>query len=170
MGWDPCEIRFKANMVGLWNRLLSLPADRVASNIYWDLATGGVWASEMSDILGDCGLSVNYSQRFTVDIQDVKLQLRMTYFQSWSQEIYRKPKLRPYVMFKNEFKCEKYVSFNLPKSQRSLCAQLRGGILPLNIETGRFRGLAEEERICEHCDLEVVEDENTLSTLLPALP
>ena len=49
--------------------------------------------------------------------------------------------------------------YNLPKSQRSLCAQIRCGILPLHIETGRYRGLTEEDRLCEYCELGEVEDE-----------
>ncbi len=49
--------------------------------------------------------------------------------------------------------------YNLPKSQRSLCAQIRCGILPFHIETGRYRGVAEDDRICEYCVLNEVENE-----------
>ena len=40
-----------------------------------------------------------------------------------------------------------------------MTAQFRCGILPLRIETGRFRNLPVEERICELCNLRQVEDE-----------
>ena len=58
----------------------------------------------------------------------------------------------------------------MPRRNRSLLAQLRFGILPLRIETGRFKNIKDsqtgqfrklrpEERVCEICKLNVVEDE-----------
>ncbi len=37
--------------------------------------------------------------------------------------------------------------------------QLRCGILPLHAETGRYRGVPEDEGICEYCELNEVENE-----------
>ena len=78
---------------------------------------------------------------------------------NWAEEIWSKPKLRTYREIKSDYYAENYVLFNLPKKKRSLCAQIRGGILPLNIETGRYVGLDEEDRICQTCDLSVTENE-----------
>ena len=47
----------------------------------------------------------------------------------------------------------------MSRQTRSLFDQFRHGILPLKIETGRFKNLYIEERICELCELEVVESE-----------
>ena len=49
--------------------------------------------------------------------------------------------------------------FYLKRRQRSLCAQLRTSTLPLAVEVGRFKGTPEHLRLCEFCDLQVVEDE-----------
>ena len=49
------------------------------------------------------------------------------------------------------------VTSRLSRSQRSLVAQLRAGILPLAIEVGRFKNIPEENRLCELCDLGEVE-------------
>ena len=79
------------------------------------------------------------------------------------------PKLRSYRLYKNEFKAESYVIMHLPKFERSLVAQLRAGILPLKLETGRFKNIKDEitgryrkieveERICDFCK-NGVEDE-----------
>lgn len=38
--------------------------------------------------------------------------------------------------------------YNSSKRQRSLCAQLRSDILPLNVESGQFVSLEEEKRTC----------------------
>ena len=54
------------------------------------------------------------------------------------------------------FYTEKYVKRYACKRERSLFAQLR--ILPLEIETGRYRGIAIEERLYHFCK-SLVEDE-----------
>ena len=48
---------------------------------------------------------------------------------------------------------------HIPKAQRSLCAQLRSGTLPLALETGRFNGTPEEQRLCLLCPLGEIENE-----------
>ena len=50
----------------------------------------------------------------------------------------------------------KYLSHN----KRSLFAQIRTGVLPLRVETGRFMGLPLQERQCVYCQNESVEDEH----------
>ncbi len=45
------------------------------------------------------------------------------------------------------------------RKERSTLAQIRFGILPLHIETGRFRGTALEERTCQICNSQSIEDE-----------
>ena len=77
----------------------------------------------------------------------------------WVEEMNHKPKLRTFCLIKGEFVCERYVMYNLPKSKRSLCAQVRSGILPLRIETGQYCGEMEEKSLCNYCDLEEIENE-----------
>ncbi len=48
---------------------------------------------------------------------------------------------------------------NMPKYERSLISQLRLGILPLRIETGRYANLAVDERTCLICETNSVENE-----------
>ena len=43
--------------------------------------------------------------------------------------------------------------------ERSLLAQLRIGVLPIHIETGRFRNVKPEDRVCQICDSNSIEDE-----------
>ena len=74
-------------------------------------------------------------------------------------ERYLKPKLRYYNLFKPDLSQEEYLSLNIPKYQRSLFAQFRGGVLPLLVEIGRFRKIPLEERLCKLCDMGQVEDE-----------
>jgi hypothetical protein len=76
----------------------------------------------------------------------------------FSELLLTKPKLRTYRNCKNSISCENYV-FIRNRKKRSFVAQIRLGILPLNIELGRFRGVKLEERTCEICKNNLIEDE-----------
>ena len=39
----------------------------------------------------------------------------------------------------------------LPRLQRSLVTKFKAGVLPIRLETGRYKGLGEEKRTCELC-------------------
>ena len=60
---------------------------------------------------------------------------------------------------KSDFQFEKYIVTLSNRKQRSLFAKTRMGTLPLKVETGRYRGIPRDERICVSCNLGVVEDE-----------
>ena len=48
------------------------------------------------------------------------------------------PKLRTFIMFKDIFEPETYIIKSMSRRRRSLMSQFRTGILPLEIETGRY--------------------------------
>ncbi len=77
----------------------------------------------------------------------------------WKNNLVNKPKLRTYISFKEQFCTEDYVKLCIPRKERSMLAQIRFGILPLHIETGRFRGTALEERTCQICNSQSIEEE-----------
>ena len=61
-------------------------------------------------------------------------------------------------MFKNDF-ARGFLNLHIQKYQRTLFAHFRAGILPLHVETGHFRNLPLEQRLCVLCDKSDVEDE-----------
>ncbi len=69
----------------------------------------------------------------------------------WMQSVLSKPKLRTYKLFKHDLKAEDYVNCLMTRFQRSTFAKLRCGILPIQIEVGRFRGQKECDRKCPMC-------------------
>ena len=77
----------------------------------------------------------------------------------WDVHRYKSPKLRYYNLYKYEKYPEEYLYFNITKYQRSLFSQFRCGILPLEIEVGRYRDVPLENRLCQVCRTEVIEDE-----------
>ncbi len=76
----------------------------------------------------------------------------------WKTNLYTKPKLRT-CFFMKHYCTENYVKYCMSRHQRSLIAQLRLGILPIHLEIGRFRGTQLDDRICQLCDTQEVEDE-----------
>ena len=60
-------------------------------------------------------------------------------------------------MFKNIFKSESYFKMAHSKMSGSIFAQLRLGILPLEIETERFRNIPSESGMCHFCKNEIEE-------------
>ena len=61
------------------------------------------------------------------------------------------------------------IKLNLTKSERSITAQFRSGILPLHVETGRFGNNRKDlsERVCNICNSEQVEDETHFAFICP---
>ena len=53
------------------------------------------------------------------------------------------PKLQTFSQIKHVFGTENCILYNLSKRKRSLCAQMRSGILSLHIE-GRWVGTSQE--------------------------
>ncbi len=69
-------------------------------------------------------------------------------------------KLRTYRLFKHSFGTSHYLKdTHLTRAQRSAIAKMRCGVAPICLETGRYEGLTEQERICPVCDMDKIESE-----------
>ena len=78
------------------------------------------------------------------DLELIKKIVQSKCQEDWLKNVSMKPKLRSYVMIKNIFKSQSYVKMAHSKMSRSIFAQLRLGISPLEIETERFRNIPSE--------------------------
>ena len=116
----------------------------------------------------DIGLHNKYNEKIEVDLNIARNKINRLNHQEWCHEVENKPKLRSYKTFKFNVEPEAYITNNMFKNQRSLMAQLRLGILPLRIETGRYssnkkfgnnKKLSINERICQMCDNKEIENE-----------
>ncbi len=88
---------------------------------------------------------------FTTGYTAIFNRLEINYFHSIKKNGLQMYSINP----QKEHNVEKYVEQNVPKNQRSLCAQLCA--LPLALETGRFSGL--KQRLCLLCNLGEIENE-----------
>ena len=159
IGWSNCKIRQNVNMIKLWNRLVLMNNDRLTKKIFeWDQRLGIGWSKEIFEIFQNCGFANIFHDKSVCDVQLINKKLNENRNRIWHDLLTSKPKLRTYRKFKNEIMIEKYVFIDNRK-RRSLMTQIRLGILPLNIEMGRFRNQPVEERICQMCEYNLVEDE-----------
>lgn len=70
--------------------------------------------------------------------------------EKWRQELDEKPKLRLYRSVKQELQREQYIQEG-GRAARAL-ARLRTGSAELEVELGRWKGVAAEERLCMCCN------------------
>ena len=164
MAWMKLQFKRWLEILRLWNRLILMRDDRVTKLIFeydYSQALEGKknWCYDVSNILSKLELETVFLNKEVCNLDTAEQILLRKQEESWRQNIQNKPKLRFYKLFKSSFDTENYVKFNLTASQRSVTAQIRLGILPLQIETGRFRNQKIEDRKCTVCNSGLVEDE-----------
>lgn len=137
-----------------------MPDNRLTKQIFlWDLLNNCSWARQLEKIFSIAGLQYIYRNKLPCSVNQVKKVLFENYKQKWLGEVQHKPKLRTYRLIKDNYGPEHCVTLNLSRAQQSICAQLRCGILPLALETGRFHSIPEEDRKCCMCDLGEIKNE-----------
>ena len=153
--------RQKLEMIRLWNRIINMDDDRITKVIFnWEYDLGlSNWCTSVKQILTECGLQQNYETKNLCNLNSLEIKLSAMNETQWKDNLHKKPKLIFYQKLKNSYSSEKYVTQNLSLSLRSSIAQLRFGVLPLHVETGRFSTKSRDQRVCKICHSDVVEDE-----------
>ena len=162
MGWLPSNYRRKLEVFRYWNRLVKIENHRITKQIFlfdYQQQSKYTWSSYIKSLFIEINMVNFYNSFMTCNINTVKNLLIQKHIQNWKSRILSKPKLRFYNIFKNIPMTENYVSMNLSSIERSYLAQLRLGILPLEIETGRYKSIPIDNRKCKLCNLNLVEDE-----------
>ena len=90
-----------------------------------------------------------------IDLDLFRTKLNDFASEKWKISVLAKPKLRTYRLFKTDLVAEPYVDCCMSRFKRSIFAQFWCGILPLQLEVGRFRGQTVQQRICQLCRSEV---------------
>ncbi len=113
--------------------------DRLTKRIFiWDYNLCKNWCKEVKQLLELIECQDMFTNKLAGNLITVK----------WKHLLSTKPKLRTYVKFKENICTEDYVKHSTSRRKRSLMPQFRIGILPLHIETGRFRDKRIIERVC----------------------
>ena len=172
MGWTDIYIKEVLCMLRYWNRVIIMDNTRLERRIFmWDYNKGGDnWSNKISIILNSINCMHVYRNKIWCDIKEIENRLIDNYVTKWKSTIEKTPKLRTYIMFKDIFEPETYIIKCMSRRRRSLMSQFRTGILPLEIETGRYvpifdktlkknRKRTANERICKLCRLNDIENE-----------
>ena len=138
-----------------------MPDERLTKQVFlWDkLICTKNWSFEVKQILSEVNMLQNFLDNQPVNLSHIQNRLFEADKIKWRSDVTLTPKLRTYIKFKEQFGTEKYVKQVVNRKHRSAIAQLRCGILPLAIETGRYINIPEEFRLCLLCDVNAVESE-----------
>ena len=161
IGWMSSKGRHTLETVRLWNRLVKMNHDRLTWKVFqYDIAHDECgWARDVKFMFENYGFDNHFQEQMVCDVNAFKDKIMVHDQEVWLSSIPSKPKLRTYRTFKTVLKPEVYVTSNSNRTKRSLFAQLRAGVLPLAIETGRYKKSDVQDRICLFCDSKCVEDE-----------
>ena len=168
MAWKSPVTRHRLEMIRLWIRIVEMDNSRLTKRIYvWDKRIKkSNWSNEVKLILKDCELEHLYTCENPLDVVSksdilkvVEEKLMLQQIEKWTKDKDSQTKLRFYRLFKKYFTVETFVTINMSICQRYLLSQLRYGILPLKIETGRYVKLPLCERLCNFCNEASVESE-----------
>ena len=159
MGWSSCLVRSQLNMVLFWNHLVNMSDNRLPKKILlYNIKNSNEcnnWFTELKKLI-----TIPRVENLPIlNIEQCKNEFTIKQISAWNQNRYQKLKLRYYNLFKPSLETEPYVLSNLTKSQRSMYAQFRSGILPIAIETGRFSNVSLNNRLCVMCNSQQIEDE-----------
>ena len=144
-----------------WNRLLNMDESKLTYKLFrydYTLCKKN-WCADIKNIFNELNMSDVYERLSECSVEGVVNSLKVLNRSVWTKEVKEYSKLRTFVIFKKRCMEEKYLAFNLTRKERSCIAQLRLGVLPLRIETGRYKGEKEADRICVLCNTNQVENE-----------
>ena len=165
MAWLSPQYRRWLNMLRYWNRMITMDSSRLTKKLFnymysttTEISTN--WCNDIMKILSFIDFKMHYDDLLPVSIDTCKSLLFKKQTETWLAAVTQKPKLRFYALFKNLFQAEKYVQISLSSFERSVLAQIRFGILKLRVETGRFNNTKLEDRLCQICNQNEIEDEN----------
>ena len=161
-GWLDMKYKYYLNILQFYNRLLSMNNDRLTRQAFeadQNHMSSTNWSGMVKQILSDIGKESNIENFEKIDINFANEKFKVLTNREYQENAEIKPKLRTYKLFKRHVETEKYVTAKLSRYERSLIAKFRSGTLQLAIETGRFRNIEINDRLCISCNQNQVEDE-----------
>ncbi len=128
--------------------------------VKWDISlkTSG-WSDQLSQVLDYGCMNTELSEFAKVDLVDLEKQLMINNERKWLLEAHSKSKLRTYVQLYDSETARDIVTSNLSRPIRSIVTKLKIGVLPLHLETGRWKDTPLEYRFCRVCDDDLLESE-----------
>ncbi len=169
MGWVPQPHRQYIGMSHLFHRAENIEDERLIGKVHKFVAmkgNRGLWCNKVKKIFKHIEFDSynDTSASSKTYVSEFKKQLKIHDQVTWYYELFDDKdnlngnKLRTYRLHKDRNTTEPYVSCSMNRYERSILSRLRTGSLPLEIETGRYKKVPLDERICKLCQ-ESIEDE-----------
>lgn len=170
LGRVPFIVTRKIRMINYWNKLLNLDENSVPKRIYMMLKndadnnitySGANWAFRIKSLLNELGLTYVWLQQNEriIPFSLIKQRILDCYKQSWYANINNSNRLLMYSRFKHDFAFENYLDFIQEKKFKIALTKFRLSSHDLAIERGRFENVNRDNRLCKHCNLNMVENE-----------
>ncbi len=148
-------------MFRLYNRICMMSRDRLPRKILeWDYRCGAKgWLKDLLTVCNETNIPPPTELKFIYDMEPIQVKFLRQCREEWKSATEEMTKLDTYREVKDFADIGTLVKANLPRNERSLVARLLCGILPLEIETGRFRDAKRQTRNCKVCLENKIEDE-----------
>ena len=164
MGWLSPTARHSLSIIQLWNKLVQLDHARLPYIVFsWMSTTNGGWFRRTTDLFKIYDLHCYIVNKEVIPLSIAINKITLFENNKWNTSMQLKPKLtwlRTYITFKTIYATEMYVKSLFSKAKRSILCQLRCGVLPLALETGRYTNTPVDQRLCRLCNLNQIEDES----------
>lgn len=169
LGWMPIHIRTHLSAITLWNRLCLMDHNRLTRKIFvtdHQLSHQNyTWNQVIKRSLEFCGLLFVWDN-FNIDcirtcdlIAPIQSGLTADMIVKCKTDISEMSKLNNFKLLQYDFSPSTYITKIVSRKNRSYFAKLRMGTLQIQIERGRYKNIPQQDRLCNNCNLKVVEHE-----------
>ena len=170
MGWSSCFVKQRIEVCRLYCKLKKTDDGRFFNKIFlWSSNNGKCWERRVKNYFSELGMwllleNCNHSSTKYI-VKRIRQKIIWKDEDKWKSELFNDRnningnKLRTYRIFKGKLETEHYVSAAMSRSHRSILAKFRSGSLSLLIETVRHAKVPLQNRICQLCNSNQIEDE-----------
>lgn len=163
MGWYNTETRWFIAALRFYDRILKMGDERLPKKIFMNTRNNPKsWAGKLRKGMEKYSLEVYFDILSPVPSEICEFQIRENYKEKVLKDINELAKLRTYRLLRVGLEVGTQVKCVNGKQKRSLLTQLKCGILPIRLETGRYNREAVNERVCLYCNTDAVETEDHL--------
>ena len=166
LGIMPLEVDIHTRIISIWSKLIQHDAtyrlSKMMYHIVYTLSNGNQikckWIEYVKELLCSLGFSgIWYDQTCTSKlwiVKAAKMKLKDLFIQKWRSGIDIMSSSNFYKIFKTNFEQSEYLR-NLPNSLCKTLIRFRTRNHKLPVETGRWRSIALNERLCQHCQSDI---------------
>ena len=175
LGRFPIDTNVYTSMLKYWMRLITLPKSKLVSHCYWSLQNNpnsvdaDPWLNSIKNVIFSTGQYQIWNNQSNLGEMGNKFvqkplaymcqNIKDQFIQKASTKMETESKLLFFKNAKDTLNLSNYLLKIKNREARVLLSKLRLGVLPLEIEKGRRKGLIKELRICQFCSGSKIEDE-----------